>query len=116
MINTDISQIPPMIKEVDEQDTRRSRKKKKLQVSVVPTRRRSRRKTDGAYFSTRPRASPFGPALEDMDGMYEKEIKVDDADGLDFPSETTGSAEPLVQLRPGHTFYRNPSVASFDFD
>ena len=46
MINTDISQMPPVIREVDENDHRAPRRKKKLHPKSAANQRRGARRTN----------------------------------------------------------------------
>ena len=50
-----------------------------------------------------------------MDGAGHAEIKIEDAEDEDNETVTVNlSPEPM--LKPGQTFYRNPSIASVEFD
>ena len=100
MINTDISQIPPPIKEVDEQETKRGRRRKKLH-SALPLNRKNRR----LKLDQRKGISNFSPANISSPGNIE--VRIEDQSELDRESETM-----TQHLKPGHTFYRNPSITS----
>ena len=91
MINTDISQMPPVIREVDENDTRMRRRKKKLHPRSAVSQRRGVRRTNDRL--QRPQLGAFKPVYASNAEAGHHQIQVD-ADSNDFISEDLSTPGP----------------------